>query len=184
VADHVCPWWIGYFLLSPLRKLIEDPKENLGPHVREKMTVLDFGCAMGFFTLPLAELVGPEGKVVALDLQERMIATLQRRARKAGLESRIETVVAASAGELNRPGEFDFILTAHVIHEVPDQRILFQELFDLLRPGGRLLAIEPKGHVSAADFDESLKLAEDAGFAVIDRSTPKRGRLALLERPA
>lgn len=56
------------------------------------MTVLEPGPGMGFFTLALARLVGPSGKVIALDLQPKMIAALKRRVAKANLLSRIERV--------------------------------------------------------------------------------------------
>jgi hypothetical protein len=50
---HVCPWWIGYFLLIPWRQFIHDPKRILSPYVREGMTVLEVGPGMGYFTLTL-----------------------------------------------------------------------------------------------------------------------------------
>lgn len=65
---HVCPWWGGYFLLTPLRRLIENPEELFRPLVRPEMTVFEPGCGMGYFTLPLARMVGPEGTVIAVDL--------------------------------------------------------------------------------------------------------------------
>lgn len=74
MAKHVCPWWLGYWLVSPLRRLWEHPVRMLGPFVREGMLVLEPGCGMGFFTLDLARMVGPRGRVVAVDVQERMLA--------------------------------------------------------------------------------------------------------------
>jgi hypothetical protein len=56
---RVCPWWLGYVLASPLRGLLENPNQIVEPYVREGMTVLEPGPGMGFFTLPLARLVGP-----------------------------------------------------------------------------------------------------------------------------
>ena len=91
MAEHVCPLWVGYLLASPVRKLFQDPEKIVGQHVGYGMTVLDIGCAMGFFSLPLAEMVGVQGKVICIDLQERMIEILENRARKAGLSERIET---------------------------------------------------------------------------------------------
>src|SRR5512140_3805504 len=88
--SHVCPWWLGYLLASPLRRLFQDPARVLAPHVREGMTVLEPGPGMGFFTLELARRVGPRGRVVAVDLQPEMLAGLRRRAARAGLEGRIE----------------------------------------------------------------------------------------------
>jgi ubiquinone/menaquinone biosynthesis C-methylase UbiE len=73
VAHRVCPWWIGYLLLSPFRRWGQNPNAVLGPYVTRGMTVLDVGCAMGFFTLDLARLVGSNGRVIAVDLQSRML---------------------------------------------------------------------------------------------------------------
>ena len=90
MADHVCPVWIGYVLASPVRKLFQAPGKLLGPHVAEGMTVVDIGCAMGFFSIPLARMVGQTGRVVCVDVEARMLAVLRRRAAKAGVEHRVE----------------------------------------------------------------------------------------------
>jgi 2-polyprenyl-3-methyl-5-hydroxy-6-metoxy-1,4-benzoquinol methylase len=58
MAQRVCPIWVGYLLASPVRKLYQNPKKILGAYVREGMKILDIGCAMGFFSLPLAEMTG------------------------------------------------------------------------------------------------------------------------------
>jgi len=60
MAKRVCPWWLGYFLASPVRRWLmrEDPAQILAPYVREGMTVLEPGPGMGFFTLELAMRVG------------------------------------------------------------------------------------------------------------------------------
>ena len=122
MAEHVCPVWIGYLLASPLRKLFQNPDKILSPWVREGMTVLDVGCAMGFFTLPLARMVGPSGKVVCIDLQEKMIQALSRRARKADLLDRIDARICPSdsLGLADLNGQIDFTLLMAVVHEVPD----------------------------------------------------------------
>ena len=80
---RVCPWWLGYVLVSPLRRLLEPPGKVLGPHVQPGMTVVEPGCGMGNFTLPLARMVGPSGKVICVDLQPKMIAALRRYIEKA-----------------------------------------------------------------------------------------------------
>ena len=76
MADRVCPWWLGYLLASPIRKLVYDPRSILGAYVKPGMTALDIGCAMGFFSLPLARLAGPRGKIICVDLQEKMLQLL------------------------------------------------------------------------------------------------------------
>ena len=54
MAHRVCPWWLGYLLASPLRRLMANPRKLLAPYVHEGMTVLEPGPGMGFFTLELA----------------------------------------------------------------------------------------------------------------------------------
>jgi len=166
MAERVCPPWIGYFLLNPLRKLVEDPDRMLGPFVREGMTVLEPGCAMGFFTLPLARMVGPSGRVIALEIQDKMLSVLGRRAEKAGLIDRIELrrIGADGYGLDDLSGRVDFAAAIHVVHEIPDKAMFFTQVWNALRPGARLLVVEPKGHVSRQQFEETTAIAEKAGF--------------------
>lgn len=185
MADHVCPWWMGYVLASPLRKLAHNPETILKPHVRPGMRLLDVGCAMGFYSLPMARLAGPAGRVVCVDLQERMLVSLERRARKAGLLDRIEMrVCGVDSLNLNDVTEpFDFALLFAVAHEVPDPPSLFGELHAALRPGGTILFAEPKGPVSRSAFDRSLSAAQEKGFQTADGSSIWRCRSAILRRP-
>jgi ubiquinone/menaquinone biosynthesis C-methylase UbiE len=184
MADHICPPWVGRLLLNPLRKLVESPKKIFTPFVEEGMVVLEPGCAMGFFTLPLARMVGPDGKVIAVDIQPEMLSTLERRARKKGLIDRIEIREASSdgLGIDSFAGSVDFCPVLHVAHEVPDQNRFFNEIANALKPGARLLVIEPRGHVSKEDFEESLSTAEVAGLRRVESPDLRGGRKALLER--
>jgi ubiquinone/menaquinone biosynthesis C-methylase UbiE len=182
MANHVCPWWLGYFLVSPLRRLWQQPEKILAPFVGEGMLVLEPGCGMGFFTLDLARMVGPKGRVVALDLQERMLAGLKRRARKAGVLDRIEARLAQAdrLGVTDLAGQVDVALALHVVHEVPDATGFFAEIAASLKPEGKLLFVEPRGHVSADAFAASLAVAEQVGFRVVDRPHIRRDPAALL----
>jgi len=182
MAEHVCPIWVGYLLASPLRKLFQNPKKILGPYVHKGMKVLDIGCAMGFFSLPLAEMVGSGGKVFCIDVQEKMIVSLKKRARKAGLSDNIEAHVCSSdsLGLKDRVEQIDFAAAIAVVHEVPDTERFFSEVYDAIKPGGRMLVAEPKGHVSQADFDVTVSTAEQAGFALTDRPGISRSRAVLL----
>jgi 2-polyprenyl-3-methyl-5-hydroxy-6-metoxy-1,4-benzoquinol methylase len=185
MAERVCPWWVGYLLASPVRRLFEKPEEVLGPHVERGVTAMDVGCAMGYFSLPMAELVGPGGRVFCVDLQERMIRSLRRRASRAGLSDRIETRVcsASDLGIQDLAGKVDFALAYAVVHEVPDAAGLLVQIHEALVPGGRLLIAEPRGHVSEAAFEGTVAAAEKANLAVIDRPAIKRSRTVLMEKP-
>jgi ubiquinone/menaquinone biosynthesis C-methylase UbiE len=173
MAEHVCPVWLGYFLASPFRRLFQNPRKILEPYVQKDMKVLDVGPGMGFFSLPLAQLVGPKGKVIGVDLQEKMLQSLERRARKAGLGDRIETRLCHQ-GSLNLnglEGVVDFGLAFAVVHEVPDKERLFSEISRTLKATGRLLVVEPKMHVSRAVFGATVSIAEQNGFQAV--ATPQ-----------
>lgn len=184
-GGHVCPAWAGPLLCSPLRRLFERPETLLGDHVRPGMTVLEPGCGMGYFTLPIARMAGPAGRVVAVDLQPKMIEGLTRRARRAGLLERIEAFACTdgSLGFAARPGIVDLAVVIHVLHEVRDRQRFLEQVFHALRPGGRLLLLEPKGHVSRATLDAELVLAQAAGFRPAGEPLHRRSHGALLEKP-
>ncbi|BDG05638.1 class I SAM-dependent methyltransferase [Anaeromyxobacter oryzae] len=166
MSTRVCPWWLGWLLASPVRKLFQDPARILAPHVREGMTVLEPGPGMGFFTLELARRVGPAGRVFAVDLQPRMLAGLRRRADRAGLGARVVTRVAArdSLGVEDLRGAVSFVLAFALVHELPDAARFFAEIRAALAPSGKVLVAEPAGHVKRADFEATLAAAERAGF--------------------
>ena len=108
---RVCPWWFGYLLLGPIRRLRHDPSTILAPYVREGMTVLEPGPEMGFFTLELARRVGPTGRVIAVDVQPKMIERLKRRAANGNLAERIDArVTRADSMGLDILDSIDFIL--------------------------------------------------------------------------
>ena len=184
-ACHVCPWWLGPILASPLRRLVESPERLLRPFVTQGMTVLEPGCGMGFFTIPLARLVGPGGKIVAIDLQPRMIEGLLRRARRARLADRIHASACSSndAGLSASADSADLAVVIHVLHEVPDPHALLCQLHAALRPGGLLLIVEPKGHVTQTEFEATIESARRAGFFDTNRAAGWRGLSAVLEKP-
>ena len=129
-------------------------------------------------------MVGPEGKVVAVDIQSEMLTTLERRARKKRLIDQIEVREANSdgLGTDDLAGLVDFCPVLHVAHEVPDQARFFKDIANALKPGARLLVIEPRGHVSEEDFGQSIAAAEAAGFRKIDSPDVRGDRKALFER--
>jgi SAM-dependent methyltransferase len=139
---------------------------------------------MGFFTLELARRVGPKGRVVAVDIQPKMLASLERRADRAGVRNRVETRIAApdSLGLADLAGQADFALAFAMVHELPNAARFFEELSAAMKPGGSVLLVEPPGHVKVDKFEDELSLAAKAGLKLADRPKVGRNHAALLQK--
>ena len=177
--DHVCPWWLAYTFDNPIRRILHPPDKVLGGLVHKGFTALDIGCGMGHFTMGMAKMVGDQGRVIALDIQEEMLERVKRRAIHQGLTERILLHKGYVKG-LEMKGQVDFALAFWMVHEVPDQLAFFKAVKDLLKPDGRFLVAEPKIHTSEADLDRSLKIASQAGLAVCANPGIPMSRTALL----
>ncbi len=180
MAAHVCPWWsVPLTINPPLRRWLHDPQKIVGPYVKPGMTAIDVGCGVGWFSIPMAQMVGDGGKVVAIDLQPQMLAMLRRRAEKAGVADRI-VMHKCQQDRLEIDLEADFALIFAMLHEVPDQRRLLGEIHACLKPGGELLLAEPPLHVSGKSFAREVAAAEEAGFCIVDRPQVRWSRAVLL----
>lgn len=181
---HRCPWYIGYFLINPLRRFRQDPARILAPLVRPGFVVFEPGPGMGYFTLELARLAGPSGKVYAVDVEPRMLAALARRARAAGLADRIVTRVSGGDGFAigDLAGTVDFVLAFAVVHELPSAAGFFAEAAAAMKPGATLLFAEPAGHVGTADFERSCAVAAEVGLKLIARPTIWSSHAAVLAK--
>ena len=182
MSHRVCPWWIGYLLASPVRRLFFDPAPVVAPYIRPGMTVLEPGPGMGFFTIEMARLVGPRGRIVAVDLQPRMLAGLKKRAARVGLLERIDARLA-TPDSLGVAGlQADFALAFAVVHEVPALDRFFAEVAGGLKREALLLMAEPKGHVKPALFEQEIQAAVHAGFRVSGRPSIRSSQSALFKR--
>ena len=179
---HVCPWWLIRTFDNPLRRLFHRPEQVLSGLVRSGDQCLDVGCGIGYFTVPMAALVGDRGSVTAVDVQPRMLEGVARRAARRGLEARIRLRLATDAGPLvEQP--VDFVLAFWMLHEVPDQAGLLRSLFAALRSGGRFLLVEPWLHVSGEAFAASAARATAIGFEVLAKPAIALSRAVLFARP-
>ncbi len=142
---------------------------------------MDFGCGPGFFTLPMAEMVGPEGRVVAVDLQADMLEKLKLRAERADLAGRIRLHQCA-ADAIGQVEPADFALAFYMVHEVPDAEHFLREVHGVLKEGGRLLLVEPKAHVSAAAFRKTEDVAGSIGLKPLSRPRVRLSRATLFAR--
>jgi ubiquinone/menaquinone biosynthesis C-methylase UbiE len=180
------PWWAGFLLTSPLRRLVHDPREILSPFVKEGMRVLEPGPGRGFFTLELARLVGPKGRVVASELQTAMLEGLKRRAKRAKLGDRIDARQAtrSSLGIDDLAGTIDFAFSFAVAHETADPEHFFGEIVRALGPEALLLLVEPEGHVALGYFQALTAAAVSNGLSVVTPGPKIDGSHVVLLRKA
>lgn len=161
-------------LLSTERRSLLDPDAFLERlDVKAGATVADLGAGPGFFTLPLAERVGPRGKVYAVDVSPEMIRRLQDRNLPAQVEVKL-------SGENRLPipdARVDLALLAFVLHELEDPHAFLREAARVLKPGGDLVVLEwvpqeeelgpPPG--DRLPEHASAEILESAGFRVAAR---------------
>ncbi|MBC8205430.1 class I SAM-dependent methyltransferase [bacterium] len=164
---HVCPPSVVKWLNSPLRKLIQNPRKIMRKYVRNGDTVIDLGCGGGFFAAALAEMVGEEGKVIAVDLQEDMLNITRDFAVKKGVLDRI-ILHRCKTDDIGLSDEkADFAIAFYVVHEVPNRSSFFKQVKNFLKINAHFMLIEPKHHVNKPQFEQILKEAETAGLKYI-----------------
>lgn len=160
---HVCPVEKADSLDNVIRKWIQNPGKILRPYIQSGMSVMDFGCGPGFFTMEMAQIVGTGGKVFAVDLQKGMLRKLKEKIRSTELENRIRLHQCKASG-IGVSESLDFVLAFYVLHEMPDPKAFFHELKSIVKPGGTVLVAEPSFHVSKKAFQKCLRKAQAAGF--------------------
>jgi ubiquinone/menaquinone biosynthesis C-methylase UbiE len=129
----------------------------------------------------MAEMVGPGGRVVAVDLQAAMLDRLRLRAERAGLAARI-TLHQCAADTIGELPPADIAVAFYMVHEVPDVARFLGEVSGALKPGGRFLLVEPRGHVSAAAFAATVEMAASAGLRPVATPRVRLSRTTLFER--
>lgn len=129
--------------------------------IKPGMTVCDMGCGNGFYTVQLAKMVGPKGKVFAVDIQPEMLKFLGDRAKKAKVANRIEPVL----GELWDPklpeGKLDLILLVDVYHEFSHPEHMLDAMRKSLAPGGRVVLVEYRGEDPEVPIKPEHKMTKE-----------------------
>ena len=130
-------------LEGPDRDAWQDPErimDALG--IADGAVVADVGAGGGWFTVRLAQRVGPNGLVYAQDIQPRMIESINRRVRRAGLTN-VQSVIGTPSNPL-LPGPIDALLMVEVYGQVEDPVTLLRNVRPRLKPGGRVGIVEYK----------------------------------------
>jgi ubiquinone/menaquinone biosynthesis C-methylase UbiE len=109
--------------------------------VKPGMRVCDMGCGNGFYSLELAELVGPQGSVLAVDIQPEMLHLLELRAQQVGVHN-IRPVQGTVVDPHLPAGEVDLVLCVDVYHEFSHPEQMLAAIRRALSPTGRLVLVE------------------------------------------
>jgi SAM-dependent methyltransferase len=160
-----CPVWLRWLveLDNPFTEANRSDVIIQHLNLQRGMTVLDIGCGPGRLTIPLAEQVGPQGAVVAIDLQAGMLRRAQERAQAADL-SNIRFVQARVGEGKLEAGLADRALLVTVLGEIPDREAALREVFAALKPGGTLSVTETIFDPHFQRRDTVLRLADAVGF--------------------
>ena len=127
------------------------------------MKVLDAGCGPGRLTLPLAEAVGPQGEVTALDIQEGMLARVRGKVNAAGLQNVQFIQAGLGEGKLAK-AYYDRAALVTVLGEIPDPVTALKEIYDALKPDGILSVTEVIFDPHFHGRETVVRIAEQAGF--------------------
>ena len=115
----------------------------------------------------MAKMVGEDGKVFSIDMQQGMLDRLMKRAQNRGLDDRIAPVLC-SPYNIGNPEAVDFALAFWMLHETPDFKKTLAMLHNALKPGGYLFIAEPRKHIDKKEFTNTLNEARKAGFEIVE----------------
>eukprot|EP00727_Mastigamoeba_balamuthi_P001276 m51a1_g11145 hypothetical protein (1274) ;mRNA; r:208090-219161 len=185
--DDVCPYWVGFLIDNPLRRRLLGTDALLRRCVSPGMSCADLGCGHGANTIAMALLVGDSGRVRSLDVQQRMLDRTRSRVDASGLGQRVQTVLVGRQGiaeALGGPASLDVALLSCVLHEIPDCRGALSDVYSSLRPGGRMILIEPPVHVPASLLAVEAATAVEVGFRGVERVPAGLFNALLFTKPA
>jgi ubiquinone/menaquinone biosynthesis C-methylase UbiE len=158
-------------------------------HVAERSTVADIGAGAGWFTIRLAQRVGPNGRVYAQDVQRLMLDAIKRRVQREGLQN--VTTVQAHGNDPNLPAKtLDAILMVDAYQEVETRVIYLRNLANALKPTGRIGIVNWKPGRGGPGPDPNERVAQSiveadakaAGLKVIAQEDLRYQYLLVLSR--
>jgi ubiquinone/menaquinone biosynthesis C-methylase UbiE len=158
-----CPYGQRFWVEAPHPIITRERlHEVLRPEPGER--VLEIGPGTGYYTLDLAQWIGPEGAVEIFDLQQEFLDHVGRRAAERGLANVRPTQGDASALPYEEDSIDAVVLTA-VLGEIPDPVAALREIARVLRPGGRLVVGELFGDPHFTTLAALKREAAEAGLA-------------------
>ena len=176
-----CPYSQRFWVEAPHPIITRSRlREVLEPTQGER--VLEVGPGTGYYTLDVAEWVGPDGSVDILDLQQEMLDHTMRRAAERSLANLTPTRSDATALPFENE-TFDAAFLVTVLGEIPDQDAALRELARVLKPGGRLVVGELLGDPHYVALGPMRLRAAAAGLGFERRSGNALGYFARFSKP-
>ena len=141
IALTMGPDGIGW-LNRPQREQQEHPEEVIrAMDLHGGEVVADLGAGSGYFTFRLASQVGTRGKVLAVEIQDEMLAALRQRAAALGVTN-VEEVRATETDPQLPPGGVDWVLMVDAYHELAYPYEVMTKVREALSPRGRVMFVE------------------------------------------
>jgi ubiquinone/menaquinone biosynthesis C-methylase UbiE len=141
-----------------------DPEKIIGQaEIQEGIAVADFGCGPGYFSIPIAKIVGQIGRVYALDVLPQALETVQAKAKNSGLVNVITKRVnlEKEMGSKLEADVFDLVVMKDVLFQNQRKDLMIAEAYRILKPGGRVLVVEWGNGASSIGPESELRIAED-----------------------
>jgi ubiquinone/menaquinone biosynthesis C-methylase UbiE len=173
-----CPYGQRFWVEAPHPLITRDRlREVLDPRPGER--ILEIGPGTGYYTLELADWVGPDGTVEIFDLQQEFLDHTMRRAAEGGVANVVPTQGDATALPY-ADDSIDALVLVAVLGEIPDQASAVGEIARVLKPGGRLVVGELFGDPHFTTPGALRRAGEAAGLRYERRSGPPFGYFARL----
>ncbi len=164
-----CPVWLRWMveMENPFTKTCR--AQTILEHLKidSGMAVLDAGCGPGRLTIPIARRVGDQGRVIAMDIQEGMLARTKQKALAESLTNIDYLHAGLGQGALGS-NRYDAAVLVTVLGEIPDRIAALKEIFDALKQGGILSVTETVFDPHFQRRGTVSRLAGEAGFAPTD----------------
>jgi len=170
MSFHGADW-----LIRNSREREEEPQKLIDAlHLKPGQQVCDYGCGNGFYAIRLAQLVGPTGKVFAVDIQQEMLDLLDVRSKARGIDN-IQPVLATEKDSRLQANKLDWLLMVDVYHELSFPKEVLGEIRKSLNPLGRIALVEyreedpevPIKPLHKMSQVQALKELTDSGFKLV-----------------
>lgn len=178
-------WWLAPYLEFGTREIFGSRKKHIRKTgIKEGDTVLEVGCGTGFFTVEISKLVGPTGRVYAVDVQPQMIKKIERRIKSQQLTNVVPILTGSTKIPLDA-NSVDVIYAANVFEEIEIEGLTeatLTELDRLCRRGGFIFIHDHKLSRRRHMFEKVKKILAQKEFSVTQDTDSLVSRFIKLQK--